>query len=70
MPERYKLSGFVVCHDVRFSGYISTEILLEYEPTNQEAAIILHPKAEGELEKYSGQGYPYNLTSVKIELLG
>lgn len=68
MLNKYKITGFIVCHDIRFSGYISTETLAQCEPSTHEATKLLHPKVKDELEKYSGNGYPYDLISVKTEL--
>ncbi|MVM34175.1 hypothetical protein GO755_29350 [Spirosoma sp. HMF4905] len=67
MNNTYKLSAYMLCHDVRVSTYISTTVETEARPTEQEAAVLLSPVAEEVLRRNLGEGCQYELSGISIQ---
>jgi len=63
---RYKITAWMVCHDIRFTDSIYTTVEAEDEPTEQEIVALLAPSAEEVLKKNDADGYPYDIFSIRI----
>jgi hypothetical protein len=63
----FRLSAFVICHDLRCNLPIETCVELAKAPTVAEAAVLLRSIAEERLFRHSGEtGYRYELVGVKV----
>lgn len=63
----YRLTAFVICHDLRCNLPIEALVALPRAPTGGEAVELLRPTVEERLIQHSGEsGYRYELLGVKV----
>jgi hypothetical protein len=66
MPT-FELRGWYVSHDVKFSGDVTTTVVLPARPSRDQAEGIVFPLAWAELERWRGGADDLEFTSVEID---
>lgn len=69
----YRISGWFVCHDVRYSGHVECVIERDAVPTADEAEPHLWPLADAQLDSMfpgdRGSGWRNDFTNVTVTAL-
>lgn len=64
--KKYHISAHLLDEDIRWSGRIDTQILLDHFPTPQEAEQFLQPVVESFMVRQLGTGTLYEISDIKI----
>jgi hypothetical protein len=69
LMNTYKITAYVVCHDVRLATYTSTTVQAEKAPAESEAADLLHPVVQEILREYQCEDCQYELITISVDKL-
>jgi hypothetical protein len=66
-PTRcYHLRAHILCHKVRLSFWVETDVELDHQPDIDEAERLLLPVGEKLVSSLGGDGSPFELDEFKI----
>jgi hypothetical protein len=64
--RRFRLTGSLLCDDVRLSTLIEVIVHLDRAPSTAEAMRLLEPSADAKVARQGGEGCPYELSDFTI----
>jgi hypothetical protein len=64
--RRFRLTGSLLCHDVRLSTLVEVIVHLDEAPSAAEAMRLLEPGADAKVAQQGGEGCPYELSDFTI----
>ena len=63
---RYRISGHLLCHDVRLSATIETTVDLERRPSLAEAEALLWPEGNRRIVACSGEDSSATIDEIEV----
>jgi hypothetical protein len=64
--QRYHLRAHILCHKVRLSFWVETDVELDHQPDIDEAERLLWPVGEKLVSSLGGESSPFELDEFKI----
>lgn len=64
--QQYQISAHLLDHDIRYSNTITTQVLLDHPPSDEEARLLLLPVIEMVIVQQMGPETFYELDAISI----